>query len=109
MDQMHYDATFKLPFSLVALGPRGSGKSFFFKELLLSPLLDPLPERIVFVCDTFDDEIVAPLKQKYADKIGIVALWIVFCQGAFFCQETCPLILFSQRLLNFYPALFGNF
>ena len=70
MDQMHYDATFKLPFSLLALGPRGSGKSFFFKELLLSPLLDPLPERIVFVCDTFDDdEIVAPLKQKYSDKI----------------------------------------
>ena len=69
MDELYYDASFKLPFSLIALGSRGSGKSYFFKELLLSPLIDPIPQKIVFVCDTFADEIVEPLQQKYADKI----------------------------------------
>ena len=35
----------------------------------LSALIDPIPQKIVFVCDTFADEIVAPLQQKYAEKI----------------------------------------
>ena len=69
MEGDYYDANFKLPFSVLALGSRGSGKTYFFKELLLSELLQPKPKKIVFVCDMFKDEIVEPLKEKYGENI----------------------------------------
>ena len=40
--------TFKHPFSMVVSGPSGSGKSVWTKKLLLSSLIQPSPERIVW-------------------------------------------------------------
>ena len=40
--------TFKHPFSMVASGPSGSGKSVWTKKLLLSSLIQPSPERIIW-------------------------------------------------------------
>ena len=40
--------TFKHPFSMVVSGPSGSGKSVWTKKLLLSSLIQPSPERIIW-------------------------------------------------------------
>ena len=40
--------TFKLPFSMVVSGPSDSGKSVWTKKLLLSSLIQPSPERIIW-------------------------------------------------------------
>ena len=50
MDQMTSSKTmtFKHPFSMVVSGPSGSGKSVWTKILLLSSLIQPSPERIIW-------------------------------------------------------------
>ena len=50
MDQMTSSKTmtFKHPFSMVVSGPSGSGKSVWTKKLLLSSLIQPSPERIIW-------------------------------------------------------------
>ena len=50
MDQMASSKimTFKHPFSMVVSGPSGSGKSVWTKKLLLSSLIQPSPERIIW-------------------------------------------------------------
>ena len=50
MDQMTSFMTmaFKHPFSMVVSGPSGSGKSVWTKKLLLSSLIQPSPERIIW-------------------------------------------------------------
>ena len=50
MDQMtsSKNMTFKHPFSMVVSGPSGSGKSVWTKKLLLSSLIQPSPERIIW-------------------------------------------------------------
>ena len=40
--------SFKRPFSMVVSGPSGSGKSVWTKKLLLSSLIQPSPERIIW-------------------------------------------------------------
>ena len=42
------NVTFKHPFSMVVSGPSGSGKSVWTKKLLLSSLIQPSPERIIW-------------------------------------------------------------
>ena len=64
-----YDATISLPASFLVAGPRGSGKSYWVKDLLLSELLSPSPQRILYVCDSKQDDIFNPLKERYGDKI----------------------------------------
>ena len=50
MDQMTSSKTmtFKHPFSMVVSGPNGRGKSVWTKKLLLSSLIQPSPERIIW-------------------------------------------------------------
>ena len=50
MDQMTSSSTiaFKHRFSMVVSGPSGSGKSVWTKKLLLSSLIQPSPERIIW-------------------------------------------------------------
>ena len=50
MDQMTSSKTmtFKHPFSMVVSGPSGSGKSVWTKKLLLSSLIQPSLERIIW-------------------------------------------------------------
>ena len=50
MDQMTSSSTmaFKHPFSMVVSGPSGSGKLVWTKKLLLSSLIQPSPERIIW-------------------------------------------------------------
>ena len=50
MDQMTSSTTmaFKHPFSMVVSGPSGSGKSVWTKKLLLSSLIQPSPELIIW-------------------------------------------------------------
>ena len=50
MDQMNSSTTmtFKHPFSMVLSGPSGSRKSVWTKKLLLSSLIQPSPERIIW-------------------------------------------------------------
>ena len=50
MDQMTSSLTmsFKHPFSMVVSGPSGSRKSVWTKKLLLSSLIQPSPERIIW-------------------------------------------------------------
>ena len=50
MDQMTSSKTmtFKHPFSMEVSGPSGSGKSVWTKKLLLSSLIQPSPERIIW-------------------------------------------------------------
>ena len=50
MDQMTSSTTmiFKHPFSMLVSGPSGSGKSVWTKKLLLSSLIQPSPERIIW-------------------------------------------------------------
>ena len=64
-----YDATISLPASFLVAGPRGSGKSYWVKDLLLSEFLSPSPQRILYVCDSKQDDIFNPLKERYGDKI----------------------------------------
>jgi hypothetical protein len=40
-----YDATISLPASFLVAGPRGSGKSYWVKDLLLSEILSPSPPK----------------------------------------------------------------
>ena len=64
--------TFKHPFSMVISGPSGSGKSEWTKELLLSSLIQPTPERIIWCFGQWQ-----PLYDTIRTKIP----WIEFVSG----------------------------
>ena len=71
-DKKEYDVTIKHPFSMLLMGMRGSGKTNFIKDLLLSDYLINLPDKIYFVCDSFQDNHFNPLKKYYKDRISFV-------------------------------------
>ena len=55
-----YDITMN-NFSCVLLGPRGVGKSYFIKDLLLTELITTVPERIMWVSGSIQDDYINPL------------------------------------------------
>ena len=64
--------TFKHPFSMVISGPSGSGKSEWTRKLLLSSLIQPTPERIIWCFGQWQ-----PLYDTIRKKIP----WIEFVSG----------------------------
>lgn len=72
LDSEEFNVEIKHPFSMILCGMRGGGKTNFIKDLLLSDYLVNLPNKIYFVCDSFQSNHFDPLKSHYKDQISFV-------------------------------------
>ena len=64
--------TFKHPFSMIVSGPSASGKSVWTRNLLISTLIQPSPERIIWCFGQW---------QSLYDDIRKKIPWIEFVKG----------------------------